>query len=176
MSLDQFDLPDDDQPKPDADGLRKFAEKMQSEAKKAAAERDALLAEKRTGTVRELFRSKGLNEKVSTFYPSSADVSAEAVDKWLQEHTGVFTPATDSSDGKPTETTSATAALQDAMRAVQDATPVSGTVKSLEQEAAEIDRLKMTSQSDRDQLDAWNKKLQGMARELVRGRYGADNT
>jgi hypothetical protein len=177
MGSDPYAFTDDDDDAGSADsgnrpdnGLRKFSEKMQAENKKLQDQLNALLSEKRTHTVREVFRAKGVNEKIAAFYPSSGEVTTEAVDKWLTDNDGIFVASTkDTPD--PKTTSDVPDDLRKAMQAVQDATPTGGSVKTLDQEAAEIDRLKMDSQADRERLDAWNGKLQGMARELVRNRY-----
>lgn len=168
MSTEQFDvdtaLADENTPA----GLRDWAKKVQGENKKLADELAAFRQSQRTSAISEALKTLGVNEKVATFYPRDAEASPDAVATWVKEYGEVFTPA------KPAEGATTPAVtdqnplaldLVTAMRAVQDATPVTGgTTPTLAERANEIDRLPMNTADDRAKLDAFNSELQELAR------------
>lgn len=169
MSKDQFDvdaaLEDDNTPA----GLRDWAKNVQAQNKKLADELAGVRTAQRRDVVTGALKTLGVSEKVSTFYPSDAEATPEAIAKWVKEYEGVFTPAQAPGEGQqpsgPTDHNLLQGDLASAMRTIQDATPPSGApTPTLAERANEIDRLKMTTADDRAKLDDFQRELMEMAR------------
>lgn len=69
--------------------LRKEFEALKTQLKERDTELSGLRAEKRTRTVAEVLKAKGLPEKAASLY-NGDDASEEAVGKWLEDFGDVF--------------------------------------------------------------------------------------
>lgn len=77
----------------DSDGmaqLRKAFERQKKQNDELKANLAEFAAKDRERVLSDVITSKGLNAKLAGFYPSGADASADAVDKWLSENADVF--------------------------------------------------------------------------------------
>lgn len=70
--------------------LRKAFERQKKQNEELKASVAEFAAKDRERTLSEVIASKGLNTKLAGFYPSGADASADAVDKWLTDNADVF--------------------------------------------------------------------------------------
>lgn len=69
--------------------LRKEFEALKTQLKERDTELSGLRAEKRTRTVAEVLKAKGLPEKAASLY-NGDDASEEAVGKWIEDYGDVF--------------------------------------------------------------------------------------
>lgn len=102
--------------------LRKAHDKLKSELDSALKELGTYRAEKRSQTVGEYLKAKGVNPAAAKFYTGD-DTSEDAVGKWLEENKDLF-PAS-----SPSTTTSADPNLLSVQRVAEASF---GTVNSMQ--------------------------------------------
>lgn len=91
----------------------------------------------RVSDLAKTLEAKGVNPKVAGFYPKEADVSDDAVGKWLVENADIFGIDLGTDDNKNAE---AAAAVQTMHTAVDTAQPVTPTEVGSVEELTELYR------------------------------------
>lgn len=143
----QYDIEDDDDFDSDDDGgsqtLRQLRQANRKQAKQLKELTDQLAKfqqQERAKTIGDVLASKGLNTKISAFYPADAEADEASVSKWLDEYGDVFGAKKDDSPAIPPDEIAARRQM-DAVGQAAGTQPGAGTLEAQIKAATSADEL-----------------------------------
>lgn len=134
---DDFDSDPQEGGKGKKNPLREHLRKLEKENKDLKEANQKFNQQLRQNSIETVLTSKGLNPKVAKLVPEAVEPTAEAVGKWLEDYSDVFTPSSEDGEGSSGEggqESSEASAQGEAMGRISEATSAAQTPSGKKQD------------------------------------------